>query len=213
MSVWQPPQGGGLQGPVTAGGLLRTEPRPASRAPVMITPLARQSIGVELAAVAAAIATSAPYPYIDFIIYVPFTLDEDVTVRKLFWLNGDVLSGTADVGIYRETTSGGGATRLVSSGATTPVGTNAVQEIDTADTALAPGRYYLALACNNTTQQFIRLVTAATGPPAPNAYILAKAMGVANQATTYPLPAAGAPAAAIVSYVPIFGASLRTLVA
>jgi hypothetical protein len=69
-----------------------------------------------------------------------------VTVQRILVQIGGTSSGNLDVGIYDES-----GNKKVSAG-TTAMGTaNQVQSITLTATVLAPGRYYLAIAVDNTT--------------------------------------------------------------
>lgn len=109
-------------------------------------------------------------------LYYPFRLASPLLVLTLWVCNGDVISGHWDVGIY--TFDG---RRLVSTGSTVPSGTQTVQVVDVADTLIGPGLFYLALACDNTTQRFF-------GQISGNAQYQ-QGMGVIQQSSAFPLPA------------------------
>lgn len=110
-------------------------------------------------------------------VYMPVRISEPVLARKLFWFNGATVSGNADCGIYDAA-----GTKIVSAGSTAQSGTNALQEVDIADTLLDAGLFYMGLALDNTTGTFFRLSVG-------TAY-RAQAMGTVMQATAFPLPAA-----------------------
>ena len=95
---------------------------------------------------------SAIWPTTNRAIFAPFTVLTSVTVTGVR-INVAVQSGNLDVGIYNESRS-----RLVSSGSVA-VGATGGQLIDIADTALAAGRYYFAMAVNNVTASFTRDVS------------------------------------------------------
>jgi hypothetical protein len=193
------PNAGMLRVPAQRAGLLRVDHGAAAQAaPVMITPLSPQAIGLQLAAVASAPPGNSGWPAANLAIYVPFTLDEAVTVVKLFWSNGAAVAGNVDAGIYDEA-----GARLVSSGSTVAAGTSQIQEVDVTDTRVAPGRYYLALAASSTSQQLQRTQVGSTP--------LLRAFGLANQAV-FPLPASATFAACGYDFIPLVGLSLRSLV-
>jgi hypothetical protein len=196
------PNAGLLRVPAQRAGLLRVGtggPTPgAGTASVMITPLSPQAIGLQLAAVASAPPGNSGWPAANLAVYVPFTLDEQITVVKLFWSNGAAVAGNVDAGIYDEA-----GARLVSSGSTVAAGTSTIQEVDVTDTRVAPGRYYLALAASSTGQQFQRTQAGST--------TLLRAFGLANQ-VAFPLPSSATFAACGYDYIPMLGVSLRSLV-
>lgn len=169
------------------------------KTPVMITPWSRNALGIELGG--APSLASATWPTANLAIYVPFALDESVTVVKGFWHNGGAVSGNVDIGIYNEA-----GTKQVSIGSTAQSGTDVIQEVNIADTPLTAGRYYMALACDNTTATFRRVGAGATAE-------ITKTFGIAQQASAFALPASATLAVPAQTYLPLFGFSLRALVA
>lgn len=173
---------------------------PADPTPFIISPASRLSLGSELAAHAIAAPGSAAWPSANLAIYVPFVLAESVTVVKLWWNNGAAVSGNVDVGIYNSS-----LTRLISAGSTAQATANVLQAADVTDTAMGPGQFYMALACDNTTAEFVRWSVATTP--------IARGWGMAQQATAFALPDPAVPVVSTSGYLPLFGLSLRTLVA
>lgn len=108
-------------------------------------------------------------------LYVPFTLNEAIFTSLLFILNGAVVNGNFDIGLYT-----GGGTRIISSGATAHAGINAIQSVIIAATRLEPGRYYFGLAFNNNVGE----VYTGQGQRMNFAQL-----GVIEEAGAYPLPA------------------------
>jgi hypothetical protein len=132
--------------------------------------------------------------------FIPFIVTEPVTVVKMWLQNAGVVSGNFDIGIYSEAYA-----RLVSSGSTAQAGTDVLQEVNIADTALTPGRYYMALCFDNTTARVLSSSTSAAR---------LKSWGLFQQDVgAVTLPATATPAAMTAAYIPNFGISLRTLVA
>lgn len=132
--------------------------------------------------------------------FVPIVVPRSLTVVKMFWVNGAAVSGNVDTGIYDVA-----GNRLVSIGTTAQAGTSAIQIVDTTDLALAPGRYYLALACDNTTATFARSGT-------PGATMI-RAAGCYQMATAFVLPDPVTFAASTsATTVPLFGASMVTAI-
>lgn len=76
----------------------------------------------------------------------PFRLSEPGTVKKLGWVNGTAAGGNVDIGVYSTAW-----VRLVSTGSTAGSGNSLWQWVDVTDTALAAGKYYLAMSRDNTT--------------------------------------------------------------
>ena len=94
----------------------------------------------------AAITTSTVWPAANLAIFVPFSLDSETLIAQLWWFNGATVAGNVDIGIY---TADG--TRLLSAGSTAQSGTSVLQSVNTADTLVGPGVYYLALALSDGT--------------------------------------------------------------
>ena len=139
---------------------------------------------------------SAIWPTANLALFIPLYLPESITTTKLFWGNGDVVSGNVDMGIYQ--TSG---TRLASTGSTAQAGTSGPQSVALA-TTLPTGTYYLALAMNNITGRMTRSTGVNVG--------LARAAGMMEQASAFPLPAAATFATLTTNYVPSLGLVLRS---
>lgn len=113
-----------------------------------------------------ATSTSSAYPSANRAYYYPIRVSQGCTAKRFFWLNGTAVSGTNSVqmGIYNDNDAGtdGPGTAVILGTATTQASTNVVQFDDITDTALSPGRYWLAFWCNNTTSTFFRHAPAAT---------------------------------------------------
>jgi hypothetical protein len=134
---------------------------------------------------------------------IPFWLPTQETVFQLGWMNGSgTMTDAVDIGIY----SGAGATKLISSGATTRSGVSSLQFVDVADTAIGPGWLWLAMSSNGTTANNNQQWTFDTN--------LAALMGVLDKASSHPLPAAPfAPTAAgTLTMLPYALIALRSLV-
>lgn len=130
------------------------------------------------------------WPVANQAIFVPFTVqDRSVTVYKMGWGNGSPVAGNIDVGIYDFA-----GTRLVSIGSTAQTGALVTQIVDTVDTVLVPGHYFLAMAKD----------TVGTGIVQKNSTtaILANASGVQKMETAFPLPATATFANPTAAYVP-----------
>lgn len=176
------------------------------RAPVFIDTLSPECLGVKIGAMidAQKASASAAHPTANLAFYYPFVLTESVTVRKLFIHNGATASGNVDVGIYD-----GSGTRKVSSGSTAQTGTSVIQEFDVADTALTPGRYYLAYALDNNTGTFVRWNPTTGGS---GAVPQAKFFAIQQEASAFALPATATFADPASIYIAYLGLSLRTQV-
>lgn len=165
-------------------------PRPT----VTITPFSIESIGLSMGSPA-----SGAYPASNRAIYIPFRIEIDITVAKLFCLNGATASGNIDMGIYR-----GNGERVITTDSIAQVGTNVIQEFGIADTKLAPGSYYLAVAMDNTTGTLFRVQTGNLQQLRPT--------GVAQQAAAFALPSSFTLAAIASNYLPIIGLTTRTVI-
>lgn len=135
---------------------------------------------------------SAVYSTANRIFFVPFHIEVPIIVTKLFWCNGTAVSGNCDIGIYSAD-----MTRIVSAGSTAQATISVLQEVDITDTAIGPGDFYLAFACDNITATILR------GSPTATAM---RRMGcLQNDAGTVVLPATGSPISPTVSYLPLIG--------
>lgn len=99
--------------------------------------------------------TSAAWESAARVVYFPILVLALATVRRVWWANGATVSGgaTVEVGIYRDTDGKPGA--KIISGSATQGSANVVQFVDVTDTALAPGRYWLALMMSSATNTTI----------------------------------------------------------
>lgn len=115
---------------------------------VIVSPWSRESIAPSLIIASSAYeleyCNTRTWPVANLARFYPFTLTEPTTFVKLFFVGG-IASGNVDMGIYDEK-----GTRLVSAGSTVVAFTNSVQEFDITDTLIGPGRFYLAIAIDNT---------------------------------------------------------------
>lgn len=79
--------------------------------------------------------------------YYPIMIDAPILMKKLWWLNGNSVSGNVDIGIY-----GVGGGRIASTGSTAQSGTAAVQSVTLGTPLLlTPDLYYMAWVADNTT--------------------------------------------------------------
>lgn len=158
-------------------------------------------LGTQLAAAGAATPASATYPAANRAIYIPLVVTKDITVVKLWCVNGGVTSGNIDMGIYNSAFA-----RQVSIGSTAQAGAGAIQEFDIADTALSAGLYYIGIAMDNTTGTLYRYTSAIGG-------FHFQAYGLAQEASAFALPATATPADFATAYIPLCGIATRTQVA
>jgi hypothetical protein len=123
---------------------------------------------------------------------------EPITVLNLFVWAGNV-DGHFDIGIYSPD-----GTRLVSTGSTARVGSNACQAV-AVNAALKPGPLYLAIVVDSATATYRRVVWTA------GAHL--RSFGLAKQTAVYPLPdLAVLESIATTNYIPIFGLSTRSVI-
>lgn len=168
-------------------------------APAIISSVSRLSAGIELLALGLQFSSGA-WVAANRAIRVPLYLPRPATVKKLWWANGSAVSGNVDCGIYRASDKA----RITSTGSVAQTGTSALQEVDITDLELPAGVYLMSLVLDNGTGQIMR--NAGSLPT----FRLA---GVTQEASAFPSPATATPAALATAYFPLFGVSLRTLVA
>lgn len=137
--------------------------------------------------------TSSAWPTSNMAFFTPLHLDTGATILKLAWINGGTVSGNSDIGIYNS-----GGTLLVSAGSTSNSGTNSLQVVSVASTALAAGDYYLALAMDNTVSTALFGGTAAS---------IMNGYGLLQQGSAFPLPASASPTTLTLAYAPLLCAS------
>lgn len=110
-------------------------------------------------------------------IYMPVAIPWHYPVKRVFWYNGSTVTTTnVDFGIY---TPGGG--RVYSTGSTAMGTASEIQYVSVATPfILAPGAYYFAWTCSNTTAR-------ANGWTITNQQQM-QMLGCLTQATALPLP-------------------------
>jgi len=117
-------------------------------APPVLTPYSPQSLGMQLNSSNSTLfrAASMAWPSNNLALFYPFRLSHWATAYQLLFWVGSASSGNIDVGVYDSQQH-----LIVSSGSTAMSATaNTVQELNIADTLLAPGDYLLAVACSTT---------------------------------------------------------------
>ena len=158
-------------------------------------------LGTQIAAAGLAAPVSAVVNAADRAIYIPMLVTEDITVTKLWCYNGATVSGNVNMALY---TSAFAQVANSEIGSTAQAGTNAIQEFDITNVALAAGLYYVALVINNGTGTFFRYLSTA----AHN-----KAWGMLQEAAVFDLPATATPVVPTQTGIPICGIATRTQVA
>jgi hypothetical protein len=168
------------------------------RTPVMIETGSVLAIGVDLASHGNSTTSSRTWGVANSAVYIPFINPATAVIKKLFHGNAAVVSGNIDVGIYDED-----GNRLVSAGSTAQAGTSTIQAFDVTDITIPPGRYYIAVAFDNTTGTSQSWLMQTTMP----------GWGLAYQTAAFPLPATATFAALAASaIIPTAGLSLRDFV-
>lgn len=89
------------------------------------------------------------WPSANFAVYVPVTMPARFTIARFLTVNGNVVAGNVNVGLYSNNMA-----LLMSSGSTAQAGTNVVQYIPVADQSFPAGDYFLALAASSTSARF-----------------------------------------------------------
>jgi hypothetical protein len=158
---------------------------------ITISPWSYQSLGPALWVMNQVTPATNNFVTANLAVFVPFWVPEPVVIYKMGWGNGAAVAGNIDVGIYDEA-----ATRLVSSGTTAQSGTATLQVVDVADTTLARGRYYLAMASDTSgiTQKVLAALPAAGIP---------QSLGLLQQAAAFVLPATATFAKYASAFIPL----------
>ncbi len=161
-----------------------------------------ESIGYHLEGIGNTMASfngSAAWPTTSAACFFPFFLATRVTVTQMLIANGTTVAGNVDAGIYDET-----GNLIVHSSSTAQASSGTVQGLNIVDTDIGPGKYFMALAVDNTTATIRRVIPTGTD---------IRSWGGNWAALTYPLPATIAfNSTADIAYVPQFGLSMRVLV-
>ena len=160
-----------------------------------------ESLGLEITASGTSLVgagfASATYPTANLALFIPFVVTEPIVAVQLWCINGAAVSGNVDMGIYDVA-----GTKLVSIGSTAQSGTSVMQAFNITDTQLGTGRYFLAIALDNTTGTLTRATT-------PAVYL--SAFGMAEMGTAFALPATATFAAVTNAYIPLIGLSTNTV--
>lgn len=157
----------------------------------VISTFSPECLGVQLAAVAAAAPASASYPSANSAFLIPLVLSESFDLRSLWWVNGSLISGNVDVGVYDQELA-----RVVSTGSTLPNSTNLIQVVDVPLRVLLPRMYWLAIASAGGGAVFRSLWPATT---------FARVAGTGEIVTSFPLPARLVGPVATHTFVPVLG--------
>lgn len=144
-------------------------------------------------------AAATAYPTANMAIYVPFRLRHTVTAKKTWVACQTTGTGNIQIGLYDQT-----GARLITSGNVAKVAAADELVVDTTDTVLAAGLYYMALVDATTTATYHVFV-----PAAPNA----AAYGVRTEAVgSISLPATATwTVNQTLAYIPIMGLFTETI--
>lgn len=143
---------------------------------------------------------SSTYPATNRAYYYPVVISSACTIYRYFWLNGATAStNNIQVGLYNDNDSGtdGPGTSILLGTSTTASGANACQFDNVTDTALGPGRYWLAIWGSGTTTTLFRLAPTASTHRFANGYL--------ESSLTGGLPSTATPAQNTTPYIPVFG--------
>lgn len=133
--------------------------------------------------------TDSTWPSANLAVFMPMLIGEPTTLYALGVVNGTIVSGNMDVGVYDAR-----GTRLASLGSTAQAGVSAVQAVSISALVLAPGRYFVAVAADSTTAKFSRTINLTAA--------LIDLSGVAEMASAFPLPATATFAQATNTFAP-----------
>lgn len=126
-------------------------------------------------------------------IYLPLTIYGPTPVKKMFWGNGSTATSNMDVGIYTKD-----GTRIVSTGSTAQSVASSIQMVTMSpDIVLPPGAYYLAIACSGTISRGAGATVSSQSR--------GKSIGLLQQTTALPLPAAATFATFAQGAIPLVG--------
>lgn len=136
-------------------------------------------------------------------VYMPLLVASPYVVRRVWWVNGDTVSGgsTIECGVYADAGYKPGA-KLVSGSATQGSATQ-VQFVDVTDTVLPPGLYWLALVSSLATN------TTLFGTTISGGYSVWDGPNRFQQASASPLPATATPVESTAVYYWVCGISNR----
>jgi hypothetical protein len=155
-------------------------------------------VGLAARLAAVSFQSVAVWPAQNRAIYVAVEVQNAITARNVFWINGATVNGHVDVGIYQADGS-----LLASCGSTAMSGASAIQSASITATDLNPGRYWIAMASDSATATF-------RAAPAPK--LLLEVCGVQEQATAFALPSTAIFANPSSDYVPLCGFTSRTVI-
>lgn len=145
-------------------------------------------------------AASATFPAASRAYYYPITIPQFCVAYRFFWLNGATVgTNNFQVGLYNDNDAGtdGPGTSIILGTSTLSAGANICQFDNITDTAVGPGRYWLAIWGSGTTATLFR--------HAPSATLTRNCSGYLQSSIAGGLPATATPAQNATPYIPIFG--------
>lgn len=135
----------------------------------------REAVGPVLQVYAAVATGTVNWAAANAALFVPFSLERPILVKRMVVQNGSTVTGNIDLGIY---TFDGAL--IESTGAVAHTGATAAQIIDIADTYLTPGRYYMAASCSSGSTRVRRY---------NHSIARQQVMGILQASSAHPLPA------------------------
>jgi hypothetical protein len=178
--------------------IVNPEPAYSDLPGTQITSIGQSGSGPVLLNTAQTATTSATWPAANRILYIPVVVEEGASIFQFWTYNGSTAAGSIDVGIFNSSLA-----KVISSGAVSQSGTSTLQLFDVADTPITPGLYYLGLSETDNTSTFLR---------SSANFVALAAEGVLQEGGSGTLPATATPVAPASSYLPLFGASLVSVI-
>jgi hypothetical protein len=165
----------------------------------MVSPLTLGLSNYAHERVLAAGATSGTFETSNWAAYMPVLVPTGCIIRRLWWANGATVSASynVDVGVYGDAGYKPGV-RLISTGSTAQGTASQVQFVDVTDTALAPGRYWLAITCSSSSATVLRATLPSGGP-------IDAAIRFQQSLAAHPLPATATPVESSTSTIYLCG--------
>lgn len=159
--------------------------------PSVISPHGGNSVGAGVGSMGAINGTTN-WPSANRAYYFPFRIPGAFMINQFFWINGSVVAGNVDAGVYSFD-----GRRIISTGAIAQSGVSVIQVANVTDTTIGGGLFYLAISLSSATG---RLLKAAPGLQ------FQKIMGILQQDSANPLPATATFAVLTVApHIPVFG--------
>jgi len=141
---------------------------------------------------------SATYPAVQRAYYFPIITPSICTIYRFFWLNGATVgTNNFQVGIYYDNSDGPGDSYLLGTSTLSAGTANRCQFDDVTNTALPPGKWWLAIWGSGTTATLFRA--------APSAAVFRPTPGYLESSLAGGLPANATPAQNTTPYIPVFG--------